>query len=271
MTPSKFAGKTAFVTGAASGIGKAVAIGFATEGAEVFAVDINEEGLKTLPENITKIICDLSDRDAAAEAVKKAEAQSNAGHIDILANCAGVPSAGSVTETTIENWDKTLAINLQAPFMTMRTAIPGMIKAGGGIIINVASCAAKVSIPGCAGYCASKAAISHLTQQVAEEYGRNGIRANAVLPGLFETTMSAGGFTDMLAEKGITVRDFMKEAYRHMPLEGPASPERIYGLFSFLASEDSDYITGGEFIIDGGAMVVDPYSIGIEKAKSVML
>ncbi|MDR1068571.1 MAG: SDR family oxidoreductase [Clostridiales Family XIII bacterium] len=272
MKSEKFTGKTALITGGTSGLGRAMAEGFAADGASVYFIGRNRETGREVESAIAAsggraafIACDVTSPADISAAVKAAEAET--GHIDILVNNAGVSSSGSVVSIELSEWQRVMDINLNAPFLFMRAALPAMQAHGGGSIINVSSLASKVTIPEAAGYCATKAALLHLSKQVALDFGKDGIRCNVIVPGLFETGINANDFAELGAGAGVSAREFMNAAYADSPLGKPAVPEQIYGLARFLASGDSSYVTGAEVIIDGGMSVVDPFVIGMEKAK----
>jgi NAD(P)-dependent dehydrogenase (short-subunit alcohol dehydrogenase family) len=268
----RFEGCTALITGGTSGLGRAMTEGFAADGATVFFVGRNREAGAAIENAIaeaggsaTYIYCDVTSAEDIAAAVKTVEV--GAGHIDILVNNAGIGTHGSVTGIEMSEWQRTLDVNLNAPFHFMRAAIPAMQKHGKGSIINISSMASKVTIPEAAGYCATKAALVHLSKQVAMDYGSDGVRCNVIIPGLFATNINAGDFTALGSEYGVDRQTFMDESYSAAPLGKPAKPEQIYGLAAYLASDEASYVTGTEVIIDGGMSVVDPFMLGVEKAK----
>ena len=272
MYADRFKDKTILVTGGTSGLGKAITEGFAAEGGRVFFLGRNkkagtavEEALRKEGYDATYIVCDISKADEISDAVKITEKKT--GHIDVLVNNAGVSSRGSVVSTDLEDWQRTFDVNLQAPFLFMRAAIPAMKESGGGSIINIASVAGKVTIPGGAAYCATKAALIHLSKQVANDFGSDGVRCNVVCPGLFSTNMNEEEIGTLAKEYGVDADTFITEAYSDIPAGKPAKPEKIYGLISYLASDESSYMTGAELVIDGGLTTVDPYMSGINKAK----
>ncbi|UWG98889.1 SDR family oxidoreductase [Dehalobacter sp. DCM] len=275
MISDRFKGKTAIITGGASGLGKAVATGFAGDGANVVITDINTEaGLA--------VVAELKSSGAEAAFVSanvgKSEdcqhiiqfALDTYGSADILVNNAGVSIYGSIADYALEDWQKTLDINLTGPFMLMKAVIPHMQKAGGGSIINIASLAGLRCIPKGVSYCASKAALIHLTKQVALDYGEYHIRCNVICPGLFLTDMVAEGFDQTAKELGTDLETFMTTAFQDLPLRHPAYPEQLYGTCRYLASDDSAYMTGNEILLDGGTHVLDPFSVCVAKAAVVL-
>jgi NAD(P)-dependent dehydrogenase (short-subunit alcohol dehydrogenase family) len=272
MVSDRFKGRVALITGGTSGLGRAMTEGFASDGASVYFVGRNRESGNNIEKAIAAsgarakyIYCDVASADEIAAAVKVVEAET--GNIDILVNNAGISSQGSVVSIELDKWQYAMDINLNAPFLFMRAAIPAMRKRGKGSIINVSSMASKVTIPEAAGYCATKAALTHLSKQVAMDFGRDGIRCNVIIPGLFATNINANDFAELGKEYGAAAQTFMDEAYSAAPLGKPAKPAQIYGLAAYLAGDESDYVTGTEVIIDGGMSVVDPFVLGMDKAK----
>jgi NAD(P)-dependent dehydrogenase (short-subunit alcohol dehydrogenase family) len=272
MQQDKFKGKTILVTGGTSGLGKAITEGFAAEGGSVCFVGRNRESgsaiesaLKSEGYEATYVAADISKPEDISNAVRIAEEKT--GHIDVLVNNAGIGVSGSVVSIDLEKWQYAFDVNLNAPFLFMRAAIPAMQKVGSGNIINVSSLAGKVAIPEGAAYNTTKAGLIHLSKQVALDFGRYGIRCNVVVPGLFETNINAKDFEALAEEYGTDRATFMNTVYESMPLQKPAQPAQIYGLCSFLASDESSYMTAAELVIDGGAVVVDQMALEMDKAK----
>lgn len=271
MKENQFIGKVAIVTGGASGLGKAIATGFALEGANVVIADIHSEAAQEVVTNLKAsgaeaafVYGNVGKSDDCNRIIQFAV--DTYGSADILVNNAGVSIYGSIADYPLEDWQKTLDINLTGPFMLMKAVIPHMQKAGSGSIINIASLAGLRCIPNGVSYCASKAALIHLTKQVALDYGQYNIRCNVICPGLFLTDMVVEGFNQTAKELGTDLETFMLTAFKDLPLRHPAYPEKIYGVCSFLASDDSSYMTGNEILVDGGTAVVDPFSVCVAKA-----
>lgn len=273
MIKDKFKGKVAIVTGAGTGIGKAIASGFAHEGANVVIADMNRELGESV---VTSLKSEGLDAAFVPGDVGKSEdctkivqfAVDTYSKIDILVNNAGINLYGSLEELSLEDWNRTVNVNLNGPFMLMKTAIPYMRKNGGGSIINIASLAALRSLPRSPGYCATKAALINLTKQVAYDYGQHNIRCNVICPGLFITDMVKEAFSRSAKEVGTDFETFMTVAFQDIPVRKPAYPEQIYGTVSFLASEDSSYTTGAEILVDGGTAVGDPFTVCVSKAEA---
>lgn len=235
----RFSGKTAVVTGTSSGIGRATAQLFARQGARVIAVDINAPFDESADQSIEHIRGDLTDS-TLVEAIV-----SQAGHVDILANVAGIMDsflpAGEVDDAT---WDLVMAVNLTAPMRLMRAVLPGMVERGSGAIVNVASEAALKG--GCAGaaYTASKHGLIGLTKNTAFLYATKGIRVNAVAPGAVATGLQPA-FRSALASERIP-------ALLQASIPRLAQPDEIANCITWLASDEAANINGAVLAADGG-------------------
>ncbi len=247
----RLANKVALITGAAMGMGEAAARLFAAEGAAVAVVDINQEGAEATARRIAEAgghafacradVSDAGDVKAAVEATV-----SRFGKLDILYNNAGVDIEQAPTaDYSIERFDRTIAINLRGVFLGMKFAIPHMAGRGGSII-NTASVVAFKAMPGGVAYCASKGAVVAMTQVAAVEYGPAKIRVNAICPGAIETPMLAGARRRMGAA--------VDNAAAFAPLRRTGTVEEIANLALFLASDESSFITGAAYVIDGGSL-----------------
>lgn len=244
----RLSGKAAIVTGAASGIGRATAQLFAREGAHVLAVDLPGKGLADAHKNNERIATlekSVADNDAA-EAIVDGAAK-KLGRLDILMNNAGIASNALAEAMTMEQWNRTLAINLTAPFVLCQRAIPHLRASGAGRIINVASVMAEGTDYGLSAYCASKAGVAGVTRTLALELGKFGITANYLLPGAIKT-----GMTSPLWEARPDVADIWakKSALRRL-----GQPEDLAKAALFLASEDGAFVTGHGLTVDGGLML----------------
>jgi len=256
----KLNGKVALVTGGGTGIGAAATSRFIAEGAKVCIVgrrrEVLEQFAKTLPpERILACAGDISNPMDIQRVVDETVAWG--GTIDVLVNNAATEAGGSVVDTDLALWNKSLATNLTGPFLLMKLCIPLMIKRGGGSIINIASLAGIRSIPEHAGYCASKAALIHLTRQVALDFGHYRIRCNVIVPGAVRTPQmeqSLVGFADGL---GIGFEEFVARFTQNVPLNRAAKADELGGLCSYLASDESSFMTAAVLVIDGGAATVD--------------
>jgi 2-keto-3-deoxy-L-fuconate dehydrogenase len=239
------AGRTALVTAAAQGIGRASALALADAGAAVFATDINEAALASLSAerpSITTLRLDVRDP-SSIRAVHE-----RTGPVDALFNCAGTVHQGSLLDCDEEAWAFSLDLNVTAMFRMIRTYLPGMVERGRGSIVNMSSVAGAVKgVANRAAYCATKAAVAGLTRSVALDYVAAGVRCNAICPGTVETP----SLYDRMRAQG----DFEKARaafVARQPMGRLGTPEEIAALVVYLASDASAYTTGQLHIIDGG-------------------
>jgi NAD(P)-dependent dehydrogenase (short-subunit alcohol dehydrogenase family) len=240
MTPTaitRFVGQRAVVTGAASGIGRAVARRLAAEGASVMGLDLSREGLRETFDSIP------SSRHLAVD-VASDEALAAVGDSDVLINAAGILLRHKLLEHPLDAWQRTLDVNLKAPLRLSREFARAHVKAGtSGAIVNVCSIESFTALPGHAAYTTSKSALLMLTRAFALELAPHGIRVNAVAAGVTETNMNIAVRADPERAAGLT------EA---IPLERFAKPEEQAAGICFLASAEASYITGATLPIDGG-------------------
>ena len=188
------------------------------------------------------------------------------GRLDVLVNNAAANLAGTVVDMDLETWQEMLDTNLTGPFLLMKAAIPRMIAAGGGSIINMASLAGVVCVPGSPGYCATKAGLIHLSKQVALDFGKDGVRCNIVCPGPVRTEMLEYNLTPMAEVLGTDIDEVFRVLPKFMPLRRVAKPDEITGVCVFLASDDSAYMTGSTLMIDGGTHYVDAFACAVGEA-----
>jgi len=239
------AGRTALVTAAAQGIGRASAIALADAGATVFATDINEVALSSLAEerpSITPLRLDVRDP-SSIEAVR-----ARTGAIDVLFNCAGTVHQGALLECDDDSWALSMDLNVTAMFRMIRAYLPAMVDQGRGSIVNMSSVAGAVKgVANRAAYCATKAAVAGLTRSIAADYVTRGVRCNAICPGTVETP----SLHDRMRAQG----DYEKARaafIARQPMGRLGTPEEIAALVVYLASDASAYTTGQLHIIDGG-------------------
>jgi 2-keto-3-deoxy-L-fuconate dehydrogenase len=241
---SRLAGKTAFVTAAAQGIGAATVKLFATEGCRVIATDIDETKLQALAgtPNVSLRKLDVMDR-AAVQA-----AAADAGAVDVLFNCAGFVHHGSILDCDDAAWDFSMNLNVRSMFWVTKALLPAMIAKGKGSIVNMSSGASSIKgAPNRFVYGTTKAAVIGLTKALAADHVRQGIRANSICPGTVDTPSLKGridAFTDPVQAR----KDFIAR----QPMGRLGTAEEIAELALFLASDASSFITGAEFKIDGG-------------------
>ncbi len=235
------------VTGAAGGIGSAIAARLAAEEAEVWVCDVSHDGAAAVAERIggRALTFDLTDRSACADAMATVVAGS--GGIDVLVNNAGINRRGALLDLGPDDWAATFAVNVDAVVALCRAVLPVMIDAGRGSIVNTASQWGLHPAPGHIAYNTSKAAIVALTQNLARDYARQGVRVNAVCPGEVRTPMLEAN----LARSGRTLADL--DAL--VPFGRIGEPEEIAALVAFLASDEAPYLTGSIVEITGAQAV----------------
>ena len=240
------ANKRVLITAAAQGIGRASVLALRDAGAQVIATDLHIEalhdipGIQALPLDVTR----SADIDALSQQV---------GAIDVLFNCAGYVHSGALLECDEHAWQFSFDLNVTAMYRMIRAFLPGMLAAGGGSIINMASVASSVKgVPNRFAYTASKAAVIGLTKSVAADYVRQGIRCNAICPGTVDSPSLRQRIAEQARDQGRSEAEVYQAFVDRQPMGRIGTPEEIAGLVLYLASDASAYTTGTTHVIDGG-------------------
>ena len=245
----RLAGKHAFITAAGQGIGRAIAQAFVREGASVLATDLNAEALVSLGATTgcrTRML-DVTDADAIRATV------ASAGPVDVLVNAAGFVHSGTVLECSEDDWDLAFELNLRSQFRTIRAFLPGMLAAGGGAIINIASVASSIKgAPNRFVYGTTKAAVIGLTKAVAADYVTRGIRCNAICPGTVDSPSLRQRIAAQAQASGQTPEQVEAAFVARQPMGRLGTADEIAALAVYLASDESAFTTGTAQVIDGG-------------------
>jgi 2-keto-3-deoxy-L-fuconate dehydrogenase len=246
----RLAGKIALITAAGQGIGRATAIAFAEEGAIVWATDIDEPSLATLNDQTRIRTRRLDVRDA--EDIAKCAAE--AGTIDVLVNCAGYVHHGSILDCSEKDWDFSFDLNVKSMYRICRAFLPGMLKAGKGSIINIASAVSSIkAVPNRFVYASTKAAVIGLTKAIAADFIRSGIRCNAICPGTVQSpSLEQRIAAQVKSEVKSEVEKVRAEFVARQPMGRLGRPEETAALAVYLASDESSFTTGQTHLIDGG-------------------
>ena len=250
MNPTRFAGRNALVTGAASGIGRATALRLATEGARVMAVDVNAGALEKLEMDsddlggaVTALVGDVSSEEGVI-ALVRASAE-HLGSLDVVVNVAGVLSFSHTHEVTLQEWSRLIAVNLTGTFLVCRESLPHLL-ASRGNIVNLASTAAHKGQPWATAYVASKGGVLALTRALAVEYAAQGVRAKSISPGAIDTPITGAFHLPEGADA--------KLLRRVTPLGPFGTPEGIAAAIAYVASDEASHMNGADLLIDGATL-----------------
>jgi len=249
---TRLEGKVALITGGGTGIGRAISLAFAREGAKLAVAGRRKEKLNETIREMEKqggqglaIVCDVAKAKDAAHAVR--ETAKHFGRLNVLVNNAGVLHASTIEGIAEEDWDRLMTINLKGPFLMCRAALPEFRKAGGGAIINVGSVLGLVAMKDRAAYCASKGGVTLLTKAMALDHAHENVRSNCICPSIVETELVQGLFA--ASEEGKALR---KARIGQIPIGRMGRPEDVAELAVFLASDESSWLTGAAIPLDGG-------------------
>lgn len=238
---TRFAGRTVVVTGAGSGIGYAAAELFRAEGARVLAVDLAQDG----PAGTESLRADVAVEDDVRDVV--AHALATTGRLDVLCNNAGIGSTSDAATCSADEWDRVFAVNARGVFLGTKHALPAMLAAGRGAIVNTASVAGLVGLRDRAAYCASKGAVIAFTRQVAVQYAGTGVRCNCVCPGTVDSP-----WVERLLAQAPDPAERRRELVARQPVGRLGEPDEIARAIAYLASDDADFVTGSALVVDGG-------------------
>jgi 3-hydroxybutyrate dehydrogenase len=250
-------GKTVLITGGGRGIGRAIALAFAREGARVAVAARTaaqvEQVASEIGSNATALVCDVAD--PASIARMFSDLHERFGDADILVNNAGIAESATLVNTTDEHWHKHLSINLSGTFYCTRAALPAMLKNGWGRVINIASIAGKTGAPYITAYSASKHGVLGLTRSLALEVGASGVTVNAICPGYVDTEMVSRGVERITTRTGRSAEEALETLKKMSPQNRLVTPEEVAALALLLASDEGRGINGQGINIDGGTVL----------------
>ncbi len=242
-------GKIAVITGGGSGIGEAISRRFASEGAQIIILDINDEQAKNVADSINGkcFQCDISDSGSVESVFKKITDDGPCP--DILVNNAGIAHIGNATNTDPDDFDRVMSVNVRGPYLCMRAMIPLMVGNGGGSILNLASVASNLGIPDRFAYSTSKGAVYTMTLSVARDFIEKGIRCNCLCPARVHTP-----FVDNYLRENYPGKEeeMFTQLEATQPIGRMAKPSEIASLATYICSEEASFVTGSAFDIDGG-------------------
>jgi len=253
-------GKVAIITGGGTGIGRALAQRFVTEGAKVCIVARRQTVLDKVVQSAPggAMMACAGDVTNVADTERMAAATlAWGGKIDVVVNCAAIDPGGAIADVDPTVFRKVLEVNVIGPFQVMKATIPHMVKSGGGSIINISSLGGLRCLPTMSPYCTSKAALNMLTQQAALDYGPKKVRCNVVCPGATLTESFGDAVGPLVKALNTDVNGVVARLMASVPLRRAATPEEMTGACVYLASDDSSFMTGCILMLDGGASIVD--------------
>lgn len=249
----RLSGKTAFITGGGTGIGRACALLFAREGAKVAIAARRTDKLDAVAQEIIAeghealaLECDVTKKTSVEKALRATEERFGA--LNVIVNNAGALHVGAAEETSEEDWNRVMATNLTGTFLVSQAAVPALRRAGGGSIINIGSYLGLVGLKNRAAYCASKGGVTLLTKAMALDHAPEKIRVNCICPALVETEMALSGMARMPDPVA-----YRKLRESQIPLGRAGKPEEVAQLAVFLASDESAWMTGNAIALDGGS------------------
>jgi len=249
-----YSGKTAVITGAGSGIGRAIALRLARDGADVQVLDVDSVAAQQAVQAIQAAggrakawACDVTDADQVEQVI--ADVVQQASRLDVLVNNAGVASIGSLTQTNSEEFDRVYQVNVRGVYHCLSSAVPRMVEQNGGVILNLASIASLVGIKDRFAYSMSKGAVLTMTYSVAIDYIDNGIRCNCICPARIHTPFVDGYLKKHHAGHEAEV---FEKLSKYQPIGRMGTPEEVAALVAFLCSDDAAFITGTAYPLDGG-------------------